>query len=117
MNIGEFVLENDEKVGRALNGTLTRDGKLSGGLDKDATDEQILAAYDKLGGLITKGGLKVKMGSFYDFPDKCPREVAEVTFMAEIEGEIVEVTEDEAKAVAKAKVKTKALKAKKLKKK
>jgi hypothetical protein len=30
--VGEFVLENDEKVERALHGNLAREGKLVGGV-------------------------------------------------------------------------------------
>ena len=70
MKVGEYQLVNDEKLDRAINGNLTQGGKLIGGVGLDATDEQILAEYDKLGGLIKKDGLKVKQGCFWDVEEK-----------------------------------------------
>ena len=55
---------------------LLNPGKLEKALDKlgeGATEEQVLAAYDKLGGAIRKEGRKVAMGTFYDFVNKEPR--------------------------------------------
>ena len=40
----------------------------------DISEELILALYDKLGGEIKKGENIVKMGSFYDFVKKQPRQ-------------------------------------------
>lgn len=116
MIIGDFVLENEEKLNRALHGTVTRGGKLTGGVGEDAPEEAIIAEYDRLGGYITKDDLKVMMGSFYDFDKKKPREKPEVTFVAKIDGDLIEVTEDEAQALETAKKKTAKVKAKKIKK-
>jgi CDP-glycerol glycerophosphotransferase (TagB/SpsB family) len=114
--VGEFVLVNDEKVERALHGTIMRNGQLSGGVGDSATDEQLLAEYDRLGGLILKGGVKVKLGSFFDFSKKKPRTEPEVVFLSEIDGNVVEVSEEEAQALKLAKEKVAQLKAKKVKK-
>ena len=115
MTINGYELVNPEKLDRAINGTVGRDGRSNGGVGTE-NEDAIIAAYDKLGGLILKDGLKVKMGSFYDFVNKKPREEAEVSYMTEIEGEIVEVTEEEAKAVKTARKKIADTKSKKLKK-
>jgi hypothetical protein len=72
--INGFVLENDEKVYRAIYGSSVSKGKMLGGLlnDKGLTDPDkiedidLLAEYDRLGGFITKDGNKVKNGCFYD---------------------------------------------------
>lgn len=116
MKVGEFSLDNQEKVERALHGSLTRNGQLSGGVGDEAKEMELLAEYDKLGGLVTKNGIKVKSGSFFDFKKKVARKEPEVTFLSEIDGSIVELDEEEAKAVKVAREKIKGLKAKKLKK-
>lgn len=138
MKVLDFVLENDEKVNRAVEGSMTRQGALVNGIgkfevkppvvvdgkevklsekeQKEAYDKLLLAHYDKLGGYITKDGVKVKTGSFYDFKNKTPRFAPELTFIAEVEGELIEVTEDEAKAIKVAKKKTSDIKSKKIKK-
>lgn len=109
----EFSLVNDEKVKRALHGSLGREGKLYGGVGDEASPEALLAEYDRLGGLITKGGLRVKMGSFYDFEKKQPRPELELAFLADVDGEQCEVTEEEAKTLKSVQEKKEALKAKK----
>lgn len=113
--VGDYVLVNEEKVERALHGTVTRGGQLSGGVGDNASDEVLLAEYDRLGGLITKNGLKVKTGSFYNFDKRTPRVEPEVVFMTELEGDIIEVSEDEAVAIKVAKEKVEGLKKKKVK--
>lgn len=75
-----FVLENDVKVRRAIEGTISREGKLEGGVGADAAPEVIRAAYDKLGGLITKGGNKVRTGAFWDFERGEARKEPEIVY-------------------------------------
>ena len=125
MNINGYVLENEEKIARAIKGTLSRDGRLAGGLetmagwDKLPEEEKnalILGQYDRLGGLITKKEVNVKIGSFYDFVNKIARPEPIVVFEMNLEGELVEVDEEEAVSINKAKKKTEELKAKKKKK-
>ena len=68
VKLGNFQLVNHEKLDRVVNGFIGPEGKLTGGLGKDATDAEIIVGYDKLGGLIlSKDGKKVAPGSFYDF--------------------------------------------------
>ncbi len=69
MKILGYELINPEKVDRAINGSITREGKATGGVGDDATDELILAAYDRLGGLILKDGDKVQTGCFCDLEE------------------------------------------------
>ena len=116
MNILGYDLVNDEKVNRAIYGSIGQEGRLSGGVGENATDEVKLAEYDKLGGLITKDGNKVKTGSFYNFEKKIAREEPQITFEAVLDGNIVEVNEDEIKAIKTAEKKVATLKAKKIKK-
>lgn len=69
-----FVICNRSKLDRVINGTVGADGKLEGGIGADASEEAILAEYDRLGGLIrTADGEKVATGSFYDFENRCAR--------------------------------------------
>lgn len=66
MKILGYILDNEEKIERAIQGVNGREGKLYEGVGEDASDEVKLAAYDRLGGLILKGGRKVKTGCFCD---------------------------------------------------
>lgn len=94
MKVGEFTLVNPEKVERALNGSLAREGTMIGGVAKDDgtyEDSALLAEYDRLGGLILRDGDKIKMGSFYDFHAKRPRAKAEVIAVFQINGKTVEL--------------------------
>ena len=75
-----FVMSNDVKLRRVIEGEVTREGKLEGGLGADAAPALILAHYDKLGGLILKDGRKVRSGSFWDSVKKEPRETPEVVY-------------------------------------
>lgn len=96
MNIGQFVLENEEKIDRAINGTPGRGGVPQGGVGKDAKPEVLLAEYDRLGGLVTKGGRKIKTGSFFSFKDKKPRTEPEVVYeLRDLDGNKVELKEGE----------------------
>jgi len=56
MNIKEYALVYEPKISRVYE-------KDQAG--KDATEEQVLAFYDKFGGLILKDGLKVENGKFW----------------------------------------------------
>ncbi len=118
MNIKGYVLSNPDKVERMLHGTLAREGKLSGGVGDEATDEAKLAEYDRLGGLILKDGHKVKTGSFYDFVARKPREKPEVLLVfKDLEGNTVELPEGKDLPLeVKAAEQIKAKKAKKAKK-
>lgn len=104
--IGEFSLDNDEKRERALHGTGRRDprtGITNSGVGDVASEEALLAEYDRLGGLILKDGLKVKSGSFYDFEAKKPREEPDVKFEMLVDGRVIYATEAQAKAIQAAK--------------
>lgn len=94
--VNGYVAENAEKWNRAVEGSIAREGTLVGGVGKDASPEAKLAAYDRLGGLITKDGRKVKTGSFYDFKKQAQREVPEVVLILNnLEGDVVEIPEGE----------------------
>jgi|SRR3990167_4205044 len=92
--IDGFVLQNSEKIERVINGELGREGSLVGGMgEKEARENPslVLARYDKIAGYITKDGVKIKTGSFWDFKKKCPREKPEVVYIFNIGGEKIEV--------------------------
>ena len=96
MEIKGFSLNNEDKLNRAVLGTIGRGGKLYGGVGENASDEEKLAAYDKLGGLILKGKSIVKMGSFYDFVKGKAKETPEIIFVfRDLDGDAVEVPEGE----------------------
>lgn len=117
MTVEGFVLVNGEKVERAKYGAMSREGKLVGGVGEDAAPAALLAEYDRLGGLVLKDGVKVRTGSFYDFEARAPRKEPKLTFEASLDGEVVEVTEGEAKAIKATKEKQAKLKKSKKKKK
>lgn len=110
MEIKGFTLVNEEKLHRAVYGTIGKGGQPFGGVGEDASEDRVLAEYDRLGGLVLKGKLKVKTGSFYDVKARKPREEPEVSFLTVLDSDIVEVTEDDALALEKMREKTKALK-------
>lgn len=95
MKIGDYELVNEEKVNRAILGMAKSNGVLAGGVGEDATDEAKIAEYDRLGGLIKLNGDKVKMGSFFDFKNKKPREEPEVILEFNINGKVVEIAASE----------------------
>ena len=101
--INGFLLENPDKVRRAIEGSqstyATKFQKLADGY----APEVLLAAYDRLGGRITKDGVLVKTGSFWDFKNKVARKEPEVIFIAKVDGVEVEVEEEEAKEPVKVK--------------
>jgi hypothetical protein len=55
-----LIVNSGGKYARAL------ENLAKNGVDKP-TEYEILCEYDRLGGLITKGGDKVPMGTFWDF--------------------------------------------------
>lgn len=61
-----YELANKEKFRRAIEGNERADIK---GVGEDASDELILAAYDRLAGLITKDGDKIQSGCFCDIEE------------------------------------------------
>lgn len=95
MNIGPYQLINEDKAYRAVSGTVNSRGLEQGGVGEAASDEAKLAEYDRLGGAVFLDGSKVKMGSFYDFKAKKPRETPEVLLQFNINGKVVEVPTDE----------------------
>lgn len=92
-NINGFTLEDSNKLERVLFGDMGRAGELSGGLGLEAEPELVLANYDRLAGFITKDGVKIKTGSFWDFSRsvKAPRKVPQVVYVFNIGGDMVEV--------------------------
>lgn len=92
--IKDYELVNHDKLQRAIFGSVAGGGSLKGGVGEDASDGAKLAEYDRLGGLIRKGGRKVKTGSFWDFSKKKPREKPQVVFVfRDLEGNEVEIAE------------------------
>jgi hypothetical protein len=82
MNIGEFELANTAKLDRA-----------KAQLPESASDQDILVAYDKLGGLITKGGQKIKTGCFYNPKTKAAVVDPKAVYLYAVNGRIIEVPE------------------------
>lgn len=82
MTIDGYELVNTVKLDRAR--------ELAG---PEATDSTILAFYDKLGGLITKGGQQIKTGCFWDAKLKKPFVEPKVIYIYSVNGSIVEVPE------------------------
>lgn len=64
-----YDLSDESKFHRAINGSISRGGKLEGGVSEDASDELKLAAYDRLAGLIKKGTRTIKYGCFCDIEE------------------------------------------------
>lgn len=100
MIINGYTLSNEEKVQRAIHGMEIpdRDGNpiQKGGVGEKATPEEILAEYDRIGGLIKNAsGDKVKTGSFYNFVLRKVREKPEVMLVFRINEQLIEVPEGE----------------------
>lgn len=91
MILGDYELVNEDKVTRAIFGTVNSRGTATGGVGEDAPEEAKLAEYDRLGGLIRYKGDNVKMGSFYDFPGKKPFADPIVMLQFNINGHVVDV--------------------------
>lgn len=124
MIVGNYTLVNPEKVDRALNGSQQADSTRVGGVGKGAYKEgniwmrggevisekdvvilesALLAEYDRLGGLIRKGGDKVVTGSFYDFKARKSLNPPMVKFEFMINGKQVVIgEEDEVPSIVRA---------------
>ena len=95
-----YVCTNESKYRRAIEGTISRGGKLTGGieeilnkkLDKCSVGDR-LAVYDRLGGNIKKDGVNVKTGSFWDFDNNVRRPTPKVMLQFRIDGDTVELPE------------------------
>lgn len=97
-----FVLDNPDKVLRALDGTQDNHGRFVGGVrkpDGKYDDDELLAEYDRIGGLILKGEDKVRTGSFYDFVARTPRKEAKVEFEYRVNGDLIFVPAESEKPV------------------
>lgn len=91
-----LTLVNVDKLNRAIFGSTGSQGELTGGVGEDASDDTILAEYDKLGGLIRKGNRKVKTGCFWDSENKRPQKKPKVVFeFHDLKGKKVDIAEDE----------------------
>ena len=116
MNIQDYILVNSEKVDRALNGSQQASSDRVGGVGNGAYFESgqwkrsgevlsekevavlesaLLAEYDRLGGLIKKGGDKVMMGAFYDFKGRKPKIKPDVKLVFMINGREMIIDADE----------------------
>jgi len=82
-----ILMVNEEKVLRAVFGAATSRG-LVNGVGETASPEVILAKYDQLHGYMTKGGYKVKHGTFGDKNGK-PIESPKVVLLIKVNGEVV----------------------------
>ena len=112
-NVNGFEMTNPDKLTRVVFGNMGRGGVLEGGLGIDKAQEDpelVLAHYDKLAGNIQKEGVKIKLGSFWDFKLKQPRMTKdakgkvkytpEIMYLFNIGGDKVEV--DDPKNLANA---------------
>ena len=91
--IDGFVLENKDKLQRVVEGELGRSGYLEGGLGLEADPKAVLVAYDKKGGLITKDGVKVESGAFFDPRSKQPRKEPKVVLIYNVGGNFIKVND------------------------
>lgn len=103
--IDGYTLENPDKVERVVFGNMGRGGVLEGGLGLEAAEKNpslVLAHYDRLAGYITKDGIKIKTGSFWDFTRGVnkPRAKPEIMYIFNVGGEKIEV--DDPKNLAQA---------------
>lgn len=100
--IDGFVLENEDKLRRVIEGEPARSGQSTGGLLEKyqelelIPEMEVLAHYDKLGGYITKGigggeRVKVKNGAFWNTRKKAPKEKPEIMFVFKVGGNFIEV--------------------------
>ena len=89
--INGFVLENDEKLRRAIYGEIGREGTPVGGVGEDADPYDVLVAYDQKGGYITHDGAKVENGAFYDYQTKLARPEPDITYVYNIGGNFIRV--------------------------
>ena len=96
MEVKGYTLVNEEKINRVLNGVPGTDVT---GIAKDNgeyDEADLLAQYDKLGGLIKNAdGYIVKTGSFYNLKAKAPHKKPEVVLQFRVNGRIIELAEGE----------------------
>jgi len=100
--VNGYTLANSEKVTRALDGSMNEHGVFKGGVRKsDGTYDkaELLAEYDRIGGLILKGEDKVRIGSFYDFKLRGPRKEPVVEYEYRVNGELIIVPAEKEKPV------------------
>ena len=89
---GTFVLDNEGKVRRVINDTKAADGSIITGLGSKAEHGDVIAAYDKIAGLILgKEGAHVKTGCFYDYEAREPSADPKVIYTFRVVGKTVEV--------------------------
>ena len=92
---GNFTLVNEGKVRRVIEGTTGASGQLIKGLGADADHEDIIAAYDRIGGLIRgKQNSKVVTGCFFDVHTKKMIENPKVVYEFRINSQRVFVDAD-----------------------
>ena len=95
-----FILANPDKVTRALDGAMNDRGEFLGGIrraDGSYDEAELIAEYDKIGGLIKKGEDKVRTGSFFDFKARKARVEPKVEFEFRVNGEIIYVPAEQEK--------------------
>lgn len=86
--LGLYVLCNQEKYKRVVDGVVGDKGQMIGGIGRDAPEEQIIAEYDRLGGLIKTitTDEKIETGTFWDFQKRKPKENIEIRIEKKPEG-------------------------------
>lgn len=99
MRVGDFELVNDDKLRRVIEGQPNAKGEMSVGLGEAAIEDEpdaVIAQYDRLGGLIRgEEGAKVKTGCFWDFKKNAPISKPKVVYEFRVNGQTVELDEDE----------------------
>lgn len=95
IKVGKYTLENPEKIMRSLHGSMNDKGEFVGGVLKNGAfdDDELLAEYDRIGGLITRSGDKVATGSFYNFAERRRQDKPSVMLEFRINGELVHTPE------------------------
>lgn len=99
MKIDKFVLRNEEKIERAINGSPAPNGNIGGIVDKATgkyDNDALLVEYDRLGGYITNlEGDKVVNGSFYDHKNRKAFETPQVSYEFRVNGDRINVKDGE----------------------
>jgi hypothetical protein len=118
--VNGFTLANPDKVTRALEGAMNQRGEFIGGVrksDGSYDPAELIAEYDRIGGLILKGEDKVRTGSFYDIKTRRARVEPKVEFEFRVNGEVIYVPAEQEKpnAVKAVQIAEKAKKEKKVK--
>lgn len=90
MKLKGYVIQNDGKYNRAVYGSPNARGEMFGGVGENATEDEKLAAYDRLGGLILSNGRKIKNGTFWDFKTKKIVENPQPIIQIRVDGELFE---------------------------